>query len=210
MSEAQWSDEEPLPKKKSIPAWIWFCSAGCLLAVVAVVVLAFFGATFLKGALDPEQQWPALEALLPFDERPDELTMVMGMNLGIAGQKQFTLQDSRGYQAQFMHLSGGQGTAMRKKMFESEKPTLMGGMGIVTLEDAEKSEVEIQGRTLSVVRAKMDLPGLDLNTTWVDLTPEGETGFFYLQYQGLKQDSEYATDDELREFFEPFHVGPNR
>ena len=68
-TEADWLDEEEAPpKKRGFKKWLLLgCGCGCLVMVLAGVTV---GVLFMRAA-DPERQWPRIEALLPFDERPD-------------------------------------------------------------------------------------------------------------------------------------------
>lgn len=224
MSDSQWADQETVQKKKAIPTWAWFCGGGCLLLVLVLVIGGVFTARAFKGMMDPEEQWPKLEKILPFEERPQNLDMVFGMN--ILGQtQQYTLLDSRGFTAVIQSVSGPQGANMRKQMFDAEEPKLVGNMGMLDFENAQKTTIDVQGRDLRVVRLEMALgemmqliPGVEEDMeesggghmAYVDLTEEGDSGMMWLQYTRRGGDGGPITDDDIRAFFEPFQVGPNR
>jgi hypothetical protein len=222
MTETPWGDEEPPPKKKSVPTWVWFCGGGCLLALVLLAAGGFMLFGFIKNTMDPEQAWPKLNAILPFDERPPELKMLAGLDMSLVGQQQFTLVDARGFMAQFMLVKGKQGNKMREDMFASETPKLTGNMGTIEFEDVQRGTIDVQGRTLRVVRMKIGLgwikkimPDEEAEkgmgaAVYVDLEPEGQDGMFWLQYTRQDPKGGPITDEELQRFFKPFHVGPNR
>jgi len=223
MSDAQWGDEEVAPKKKSIPTWIWFCSGGCLLMVVVLVIGGLFIANMAKDAINPDVQWPKLNEFLPFDERPSELELTVGMSI-LGQQDQFTLMDKRGFTAQLQVVPGSTGANMLRQMFDSEEPKLVGNIGVINFESVQKGTVNVQGRELRVVRMVMSMgnmmkaiPGVDeeeiqesaSHIVYIDLTPEGEGGMMWLQYTRRGQ-GEPITDAEIQAFFEPFHVGSDR
>jgi hypothetical protein len=223
MSDAQWGDEELPQKKKSIPTWVWFCSGGCLLMVLVLVVGAIFTTKFVSDMVDPEVQWPKLDELLPFDERPPELTMTAGFSM-LGQQSQFTLMDNRGFMAQFQMVAGSQGASMRQQMFDNEEPKLVGNFGVIDFKNVQKGTVNVQGRDLRIVRMEMGLgdmmksiPGVDDedvdesagHAAYIDLTPEDDSGMMWLQYT-RRGSGETITDGEIQTFFEPFHVGPDR
>jgi hypothetical protein len=121
-----------------------------------------------------------------------------------------------------MKIAGKQGSKMRGDMFESDSPKLPPTMGAITYDNVEKGTLEVQGRELRVVRMEMgmgwvkSLPGVDAedvdsvgHAAYIDLTQVGQEGGFWLQYT-READGGRITDEELREFFKPFHVGPNR
>lgn len=223
MSDPQWGDEQPL-QKKSVPTWVWFCGGGCLLVAILAVAGGFLGMQFVTSMMDPEEQWPKLQEVLPFDERPPQLEMKFGM--AMMGQAQFTLLDQRGFLVQIQAVPGAQGTNMRKRMFESETPELVGNLGMLDFENVEKGTLEIQGRELPIVRMQMApgdviqmLPGVEdeaegegqaqVHVIYVDLTEAGDDGMLWLQYTRDGPGGR-ITDEELLDFFEPFHVGSDR
>lgn len=93
MSNAEWTDEGQVEaKKKRVPSWVWWgCGSGCLLATIAIGGMAFFGARLVRESMDPEKQWPRLQRVMAFEERPPGLEIELGLSLGA---DQFHLVDS--------------------------------------------------------------------------------------------------------------------
>ena len=219
MAETTWTEELPTgPKKKSIPTWVWFCGGGCLLAVLLAVVAIGFGFRAINQARDPDVQWPKLAEVLPFDERPKEMQLIMGMHL--VGD-QWTFKDDRGFSVQIQNHPGRDGNNGRKDMFASENPKFPKNLVVMKFEDLQPGSIEIQGREVRVLRMRMELAGLmDKmipqearegmgSTAFVDLTPEGRDGMLLAQFTRLRGTDPIA-DDEIREILKPFHVGPKR
>ncbi len=80
MSDVGWgSDHLEPPKKRVIPLWVMGCAGGCMFAIGAAAVATYYGGTMLKEWWEvqskPEVQWPALAAVLPFDEQPAGFTI---------------------------------------------------------------------------------------------------------------------------------------
>jgi hypothetical protein len=88
-------------------------------------------------------------------------------------------------------------------------------------EDLAPGTVEVQGRSLAVIRMRMEFSGVlgqmmpaearDQmgSMAFIDLTPEGLEGMMLLQLTRIKG-KEPISDDEIRTILEPFHVGPKR
>ena len=75
MSDVGWgSDHLEPPKKRKIPIWVLGCAGGCMFALGAAAVGAFFVKNKVMDWIDtqskPEVQWPKLVEVLPFDEVP--------------------------------------------------------------------------------------------------------------------------------------------
>ena len=99
-TELEWGGEEPAPKKKRgclLPTWLWACGGGCLLLTLLIGAGLFWGVGQVKNLVDPEVQWPRLQKVLPFDERPEGMQMITGMQM--FGMENYTLMDlERGLQ----------------------------------------------------------------------------------------------------------------
>jgi hypothetical protein len=225
VAETTWSEESPsAPPKKTVPTWVWFCGAGCLVMLVIGVAVLLFGISFVKKATDPERQWQAIGEVLPYDERPPEMTPRFGVNVGV---KQFTLIDTRGYQIQIQEMTGSRAAEAREKLFEKDPPEFPQDMlGQFKFSNVRTGTVEVQGRKIRVVRMKPEFEGFAKsmvpkaaqeqmgNMLWADVTPEGRDDlvFFQIQRQGpsAKDTAGDITDEDLREILKPFHVGPKR
>ena len=219
MTETAWSDEgEVPPQKKSIPTWVWFCGAGCLAALILGIVAAVIGIKLAKNALDPDLQWPEIAKILPYDERPSELTPVFGMNVGV---EQYVLMDSRGFKITIQRVGEKDAGEAREKLFETTPPEFPTNMVVMKFEDLASAKVEIQGREVSVLRMRPQFEGLAKkmlpaeaqeqmgSMLFADVTPEGAQGLVLLQMQRMKGGGPIG-DDELRDLLRPFHVGPKR
>lgn len=216
MAETAWTEHEAPPQKKKIPTWVWFCGGGCLAAVILGVIVIGLVFSYGKKAFDPERQWPNVAKVLPYDERPPEMHLVFGNQLGV---EIYQIMDDRGYQLQLQRHTGSDGAEARKSMFQTDPPDIPTNMGVMKFEDLSLGTVEVQGRELAVVRMK--LGGMMKSMApkeaqeafgemmWADLTPEGDLGMTMLQVQRLRSGGP-ITDDELRDILKPFHVGPKR
>jgi hypothetical protein len=158
MVETTWTEEQATgPKKRSIPTWLWFCGGGCLLAVLLGVVAIGIGFRMLNEARDVEKQWPRLTQILPCDDPrpPPEMQFVIGTH--VAGD-QYQFLDSRGFQVQFQNHMGTDGTKARKDMFAADNPKFPQNLVVMKFEDIQPGTVEVQGRTLRLLRMRMELP----------------------------------------------------
>jgi hypothetical protein len=220
MTETTWAeDSAEKPVKKSLPKWVWFCGGGCLLALIAVVAAIAISVMYVKKGVDPAVTEPALQKVLPHDELPASMRIVFYNRIGM---EQFTIQDSRKYQLQIQVHTGKQADNARKQMFDSDKPQIPADMGVMKFQDMTKGEVDVQGRTITVVRLRMEFSGLMKDMMpkeaqdqlgamlWADVTPEGEHERLVLLQIVKQVKADTITDDELRDLLAPFHIGPNR
>ena len=214
-----WTEEQTSgPKKKSIPTWVWFCGGGCLLAVLLAVVAIGFGFQFVKKAMDPDVQWERLAKILPYDERPPEMQLMFGNQIGI---EQYTFQDSRGFQLQIQNHTGADGTQARKQMFSTDTPEFPQNMVVMKFETPVPGSVELQGREIRLFRTRMEFSGAFGkmmpkeardgmgSMAFLDLTPEGREGMLMAQITSLRG-PEPVSDEEIRTLLAPFRIGPNR
>jgi hypothetical protein len=219
MNETNWSQEpSELPAKKSMPKWVWFCGGGCLLALIVGIVSLIVIGNYVKDAMDPVKTEAALQVQVPHDPLPESMQIMFHNSIGI---EQFTLMDSRGFQLQFQVHEGADARRESQKMFGSDNPEIPKDLGVMKFEELRRGEVEVQGRTLPVLRVKLEFSGLMAkfmpkeakdqvgNMLWVDLAPEGAEKLVLLQIARIHGSGE-ITDEEVRELLEPFHIGPNR
>jgi hypothetical protein len=226
MAETTWTEEEAsAPKKKKVPTWLWFCGGGCLLAVLIAVVGIGLMIPAVTKAIDPEVQWERLAKILPYDERPPELKPKMGFGISVGtSMEQVQLEDSRGFVITIQSHGGTAGSDARQKMFSSEKPEFPEDVFVMKFEDVRPGTVEVQGRELRALRMRMEfsawmkaiLPkkaegqlGKMGSMAFVDVTPEGKGGLVLLEMIKFTN-PEPISDEEIRTFLKPFHVGPNR
>jgi hypothetical protein len=225
MAENQWGEEAPPPKKKSIPTWAWFCGGGCLLALLALVIGGWLMIGWAKRMTDPAVQWPKLAEVLPYDARPDGVG-IEGLELAsgtqMMGVQQYSLHDeARGLLAVLQRMPGDQGDGPRRQLFQDDEPSVQGGGLVYGLEQVEKGTLDVQGRTLPIVRCIVNFEGLMKKlmpeeaeggmgaTAYLDLTDEEDGRYTLLQLSRLGN-KERIRDEEIQEFLRPFHVGPNR
>jgi hypothetical protein len=214
MSERTWGEAEsaPPPKKKGIPTWLWFCGGGCLLAVIIGIGLVAWLASRFSGSTDPEKQWPKVAEILPYDERPPELNLKFGFDLGMG---MYFFEDKRGFMAVLMHMGMG-GDKDRRQLMNPESE--MGFLG--QRKDAKAAKITVQGRELDVLRfqhiggssgpSSEKTPQVESGqAALVDLTPDDQSGFLILQLVRTHSSEEIGNEDIIR-FLKPFHVGPNR
>lgn len=221
MSESTWGEGEstPPPKKKAIPTWLWFCGGGCLLAVIAgiigITLLVSWAKDAVQQATDPEVQWPKLEQVLPYDQRPPELDLKFGWSVGV---NMYYFDDSRGYAAILIGLPMHD-ERERDKMMNPNTST--GFMGVGNRKDATAGKVAVQGRSLDVLRfhhmggsassgGPSGAPKVGSGpSVMVDLTKDTDPGLLFLQLVRLHS-AEPVSDEDIQTFLKPFHVGPDR
>lgn len=218
MAETSWGGAETeAPKKRRIPGWVWFCGAGCLVALIAAIVASVFVVRGVKSATDPEVQWAAIDEVLPFEQRPQGWTPQFGFGLGMFGFESYVLAQTDdasggprkgGMMAILMVFSAAQGEEIRRQMLDETTVEAPFGLGGRT--ETRRGTVEAQGRTLTVMRA-VQTGGQHGGgeTAIVDLTPEGSSKPILLQL--LRPNSEEPIrDEEIVSFLEPFDVSGNR
>lgn len=215
MTETNWGESEAPVRKKSIPTWLWFCGGGCLLALVLAIAGGAWGVSLFKDAMDPEKQWPNVQAILPYDEQPPELQLVWGSTFPM---DVFVFLDQRGYGAMLFRFAESDAHEVREQLLN---PEFKGGfMGAGARKDLQAASVDVQGRELPVLRfyqsggGEPSGPGAPPNagsgaSIVVDLSDPGDVRPLVLQLVRHDGD-EPISDDEVRQFLEPFHVGPDR
>lgn len=207
MSEADWLEEEAPPRRKSkLPKWLMLgCGCGCLVVFVAAAALALVW----FRAVDPERQWPRVEELLAFDERPD-LEVEMGMPFAIAEYEQIVLLDPEEHlQATLQSFGADAPASTLDPLFLEDQGAVL--FGLAQPVDTELGEIEIQGRTVRALRfgalgglGELVGPGIR-----IDLSHGGRCLSVQLTRIAPPEGGERADrlDDEVvRAFFEPFDV----
>lgn len=215
MSDRSWgeADSAPPPKKKGIPTWLWFCGGGCLLAVIIGIAGMTWLVSRFSGSTDPEKQWPKVAKILPYDERPAELDLKFGFDLGM---EMYFFEDSRGFAAVLIHMSMASDKERRQLMDPESEQGFMGKR-----RNARLSKLNVQGREIEVLRfehlgggpsgeSSSGAPTVDSGpSAFVDLTREEDSGFLILQLV-RKHSSEEIENEDIVRFLKPFHVGPVR
>ncbi len=208
MNDANWDDEAPLPKKRGIPKWIFFCGCGCLLVVIALALLTYLGIDKIKDLREPDAQLPVLQSALAFDPLPPELQFVMAIPIPM---NLFVFQDTRGYIVNFTVTNGGDREEMRRTVLNPE----FGGAGMAQRRNAVAAELTVQGRELTGLRCTQDMDAMFTKvaregaSVVLDLTPEDGTRTVFVQITRTGG-AEPISDEEVRTILEPFHVGPER
>lgn len=207
MSEVEWSEEsEEAPRKKGgIPKWVWIgCGGGCLLAVVAAIALVVFGAMWVKKGADPEVQWPKLQQVLPFDERPTDLELGFGTRIPFIMDQYNLVSASGQYTATVMHFKGAAASDIEQLLSEDPQGAPF-GLGAPV--EPEAGELEIQGRSVRVLRFR-SIGGTGMVEgvgpgIRVDVSSPGRALVVELRRKGSQ---EPLTDEELTAFFDHFDV----
>lgn len=208
MSETEWTENDvaaETAKKKGIPWWVWGCGGGCLLFVLvtagAVAVLGPKLAQWAEDMSDPEVQWPKVAEYLPYDERPEHIEMVMGLD--IPGQKQWTMMDNEnGLLGQLFVMdktAGGDmmrpGSAANAIGVSGEESGLMVVQGVEVDAMFFKMTVPLQGEAVGPA-VRVDLSGSSKNAVILQVTvPDGEGT---------------VSEEDVELFLAPFDVWRNR
>jgi hypothetical protein len=225
MTEPNWSTEtgSEAPKKR-VPTWVWFGGGCCLLALVLTVVGVTFGVVklkqYAKEAQDPEMQWPKLQKVLPFDERPAHLELKVGVNMTFFGQglQMFFIEDrEHGLFGQLFSAHGETAKELRRSLLDE---SFAGGfMGKGSRQGMQVDSLEIQGAEHRVMRFVQEHGGqsgeISGPTAQIELSAPGEDHLLVLQLlrtntrpAGVDAPAPGAEieDAEIQAFLEPFHV----
>ncbi|HIF41113.1 MAG TPA: hypothetical protein EYQ74_08440 [Planctomycetes bacterium] len=89
----EWGDISELKKKSQLPK-VACCFLGCVMPLIVLAVIAGMGYQKVSSSTDRELQWAQLEGVLPFAERPDDLTLVFGLQLDLFDFEFYLLLDS--------------------------------------------------------------------------------------------------------------------
>jgi len=215
MTETTWGESEAPVRKKAVPTWLWFCGGGCLLALIVAIAGGAWIFGEVKDALDPEKQWPKIQAILPYDERPAELELFWGSTIGM---DLFMFHDQRGYVAVLMRFPAADADEARDQLMN---PEFEGGvMGAGERKDLQAGTIRVQGRELDVLRFHQDQGGGGGGAGGRPDTGSGSSILVELSTPDAARPmilqlvrpggTEPISDEEVQQFLEPFHVGPDR
>jgi len=165
---AEWEEEAPAPPpRKRFPAWAWWtCGGGCLLGILVLGSLLFFGMRFVREGRDPEKQWPRLAEVLAYEQRPEGIELEFGADLGL---DLFQLRDTRhgltGRVLQFPASARGE---------YSDLMDASASFGVGKPIDPQSGTLIVQGQEVPCLRfARLDPDPEDLGSgIRVDLTGE--------------------------------------
>jgi len=79
--QADWGDISDAPAKKSQIPKITCCCLGCALPLLLVGVLGLLGVNKAVDGTNSDLQWPQVDEILPVVDRPDDLTLIFGLQL---------------------------------------------------------------------------------------------------------------------------------
>jgi len=226
--EESWIAEPQAPPKRSgVPAWLWFCGGGCLLAVIGLLVVGVLVFKEFKKATDPDVQWPRIAKVLPHEERPD-WNLAFGWTIGM---DMWVFEAAPDFAVVLMRLPGKDGDKARARMLDPAfKGSILGRGG---RRDTEALDLEVQGVTLRALRfyqvqglAKVEddeqggaaeeapaiegvgPPDVDVKegeSIVVDLTPMGDPRPLMLQVTRVSEGARIS-EDEVRELLSAFRI----
>jgi hypothetical protein len=215
MSESPWNEEgAPAPKKKSVPTWAWWVGGGCLLMLLAAVAAVLLIGSFVKKSLDPEKQWPKVAKVLPFDSRPENLTLVWGSQIGM---ELYVFHDANGLIVTLMCPPGDGGKSKQKMFDEKQSFSAFGKGGRHSMQPAT---IRVQGRELQALRFVQEAadssgpsgaPSAGSGgSVLVDVTPEDSEQPVIIQLTRANGSQDAISDQTVIDLLAPFHVGPER
>ncbi len=208
MTDTSWGDEAQPRKKKSIAPWLWFCAAGCLVAVILGAIVAKYSFDMVKKWGDAETQLPALQEALPFDPLPPETEFKLAIRFPMDW---FIFQDSRGFVMFFFIAGGGDGEELRKTILNEK----FNGFGMGNRSNQEAAELSVQGRDVKGLRFVQERGSgngggeAEGASILLEVGPEGGTHVVIVQITRAGS-GELVTDEEVKTLLRPFHVGPER
>ncbi len=208
-SQDNWAtDVAPPPAKQGLPSWLLFCGGGCLIAVLLGVVGIFLIYDNLKDTLNPEAQWTTLEAALELDARPNEMAVIGG--IGMFGTQGWMMAHDSGYVVMIIKNADGSEEELNELFGGNVKSS--GIPGLTEIEDHEQGEITVQGRVLRSSRFKSKTPGQAQQARFVEITPEGESGFvlLYVVSNGQTNGDLPIGDAAVNDLLRAFVIGPDR
>jgi len=216
-TELGWGEEETMPRKKRgclLPTWLWACGGGCLLMMITVGGCLFWGIGQVKKVMDPEVQWPRLQKVLPFDERPDHLQMVMGVQIG--GMENYTMMDlERGLQVGLYYFDDNESSDAKDSLwtfFDPEAETASSSMigrgneklGVIRIGSRDRTVMRFTQENFSFGNEEIakQTSGPSIS---VDITSEEDPGLLFLVFMDPGGEFEIP-DAEILDFFDDFLV----
>jgi hypothetical protein len=209
MTEVEWSEEgEGAPKKKGgIPKWVWLgCGAGCLVAILGIAAISVGGFMMFKDVGNPEVQWPKLQEVLYFEERPTGMDIV-GVNALV--YYEYTLTSAQGhFQAKVRHFTKV-GSSDFDDMFLEEPKNAPFGLSAPV--EPEPGTVFVQGESVRSLRFET-LGGQGFVAELgpairVDISHSGEKVLVeYWRFSSGEDQGTPITEEELKAFFDHFDV----
>ena len=216
-TDLEWGSEEPTAKKKRgclLPTWLWACGGGCLLAIILSIGGGGYCVGQVQKVIDPEVQWPRLQKVLPFDERPEHVQMVTGMQM--FGVENYTLMDfQRGLQISVYYFDDDESSDAadsRWTFFDPETETTSSAMikrdneslGVIRLGSRDRKVMRFTQETISFGSEEMKEQGSGPCLA-VDVTPEDSPGFLFVMF--FEPGGEFEIPDEhVLSFFESFYL----
>jgi hypothetical protein len=216
-TELEWGEEEGSLKKKRgclLPTWLWACGGGCLLMMITVIGCLIWGVGQVQKVMDPEVQWPRLQKILPFDERPEYTQMITGVQM--FGMENYTLMDfERGLQIAVYYFDDGESTDAadsRWAFFDPERKTPSSSMigrgneelGVIRIGSRDRTVMRFTQENFSFGNEELakQTSGPSIS---VDITPEDSPGFLFVVF--MEPGGEFAIPDEyVLSFFENFYL----
>lgn len=232
MTDVAWGKdvEQPPPKKRLVPTWVWVVGSGCLLMLVIGGGACIYLFTQAKKWLDPDVQWAQVAEVMPMDGRPQGWTILGLPDALLPGDiRMWTLSaPQRKEQVVLMHYGGTDAAEQRRQFLDTRTDAanlpMLGQVGRV---DPQAGVIEVQGRSLQCVRyftskprdahvkVEKDKEGIaevfqnafEGSNVIVDVTPEGGAGFDVIIFS-MQGSSQPVPDEVVVKFLEPFRIGP--
>jgi hypothetical protein len=214
MTEVEWGSEgkeAPKPKKK-VPGWMWFCGGGCLLALIAGIVMVVAGVLFTREAMDQPKQWDELRKVVGVDEPDPEGILIIDLSFTPGVENAWQLSGGDASQAVIMVFSGDVARTLKSEIGSGEGgDTIRATVGLLGSSEMSGGTTTLQGREFPTLRFTPENPGIvNPPTVVLDASAEGSDQAMLLIYKKVKSQESGISDEELASFFAPFHLGPDR
>ena len=174
----------------------------------------FWGVGQVKNLIDPEVQWPRMQKVLPFDERPEHVQMLAGMQM--FGMENYTLMDfERGLQIAVYYFDDNESSDAddsRWTFFDPEKETTSSSMinrdnervGVIRIGSRDRKVMRFTQENFSFGTEEMKEQASGPCIA-VDITPEDSPGFLFVMF--FEPGGEFEIPDEhVLSFFESFYL----
>ncbi|HED66018.1 MAG TPA: hypothetical protein ENJ09_10750 [Planctomycetes bacterium] len=207
--EPDWNpDGDVVPKRKRFPKWLLVgCGCGCLTIVVVLIVLGVWIGRVASEGRDPDKQWPKIAKILPFEERPTDLELQLGLSLGFLGFETYILKgDDPGYIATIQYHPNASPESM-SMLFDPEGANAPFGLGQPT--EGKERMLTIQGREVRALfyRGIGGQEGGEAQGPGVRVDASGESGFTLVDLRMLDPSVQEVPEEVIQDFFEHFEFG---